>query len=207
MAREVQLERYYPSVVAPAREFRYLAKAENPEFNVIHKLFEKWFLNGFVMKLDADGAERWEDMLNLTPKISDTIEDRRRRILSKINSLLPYTHRRLANMLDDRYGVGKTELDFRYNEYLLNVNIDRTLVPEIRALFFFLRAIVPANLAIMLRYTSNIDGVAYFGAVVRQRKHIKIAAAAGFSLDEVPLNPTFGAIIRQYKRQKIKAGE
>jgi len=173
VAREIRLERYYPNVVANAREFVDITNAENPEFNLLHSLAEKWFKNGFVLDLDADGATRWEEMLNLTVKLSD-LEERRHRILSRIRALLPYTHRWLANILEFTYDEGMTRLIFNYNGYELRINIayeiqERT--PEIRR---YARVVIPANLDLITQHVKQAPQQLYTGAYMRRLRRYKI---------------------------------
>lgn len=48
---KVHLERYYPSVLAPAKEFKIIAEAENPELNLLWQRLWKWYRNTFVYEL------------------------------------------------------------------------------------------------------------------------------------------------------------
>src|SRR3546814_15643961 len=98
LVRDVHIERYYPPVTAPAKEFKAIAEVVNPELSLVWKRLWQLFLNTFVYGIDEVGATRWESMLKLRPKAADDLTDRRRRILTKINSQLRYTPRQLENM-------------------------------------------------------------------------------------------------------------
>lgn len=204
MDREIFVERYFPSVLANAAEFADIANAENPEFKSLYGLAQRWFENGFVMDLHEDGAERWEKMLSLTPKTTDDLEQRRQRILARLRSMFPYTHRRLEDILASHFGVGKTSLDFHYDAYLLNVNIDKSVILQKEALYYLLRMIIPANLGIKVRYTMPVAGSGYFGAVAGRRKHLKLITVTGFTLTQAAGNVYFGGIVGL--RKKIKIG-
>lgn len=207
MDRQVLVERYFPFVLSNAVEFQDIANAENPEYKLLYDLALRWFENGFVMDLHVDGAERWEDMLNITSKASDTLEQRRQRILTRICSMLPYTYRRLEEILAANFGEGMTEIDLQYNKYLLNVNIDKSIVLQKEALFHLLRLIVPANLGVKIRYTFGVQGNIYFGAVAGQRKRLKISPALGFTLTEATTDIYFSGAVGLRKRIQIKAVE
>lgn len=60
--RNVHVERYYPDVLANAKEFKVIASIENPEFTKAWTALWKQFLNTFVYSLDEDGATRWESI-------------------------------------------------------------------------------------------------------------------------------------------------
>lgn len=61
--RDVHVERYYPDVLAPAKEFKALSASEDEEFNALYEEAWKWFANTFVYDTDLAGVERWEKML------------------------------------------------------------------------------------------------------------------------------------------------
>lgn len=149
MARQVKVETYFLSVLANAREFIDIAKTENPEFKKVRELFFKWFLNTFVYDLDVDGAERWEEMLSIIPKNTDNLEKRKKRILAKLNSMLPYTHRRLVEMLPAVYGEGTFEIELDYDKYKLRIDLSYSLLRYKKAIKNYLRNIIPANLSIV----------------------------------------------------------
>ena len=201
MAREIRLERYHPNVDANAREFIDIANAENPEFNLLHSLAEKWFKNGFVLDLDADGATRWEEMLNLTVKLSD-LEERRHRILSRIRALLPYTHRWFANILDFTYGEDMTRLIFNYNAYELRIDIAYEIQEYTHEIRRYARVVIPANLTLIMQSTKQAPQKIYAGAYIRRYRQYRIDAAD--STDINADNKSYvGLYMRRYRYYKI----
>lgn len=148
--RDVHVERYYPSVLANAREFAAIAQAENPELRALWQAAWKWQLNTFVYSFDTDGARRWEQMLGLRPKAGEDLETRRRRILAKINAVLPYTYRRLEEMLDALCGAGRYELAVAYAKRELYLSADPDVTDGLNQVSKLLRAVVPANLALYI---------------------------------------------------------
>lgn len=125
--RDVSVQRYYPNVLAPAKDFKALAEAENPEYAILWDALWKWFANTFVVNIDEDGAARWESMLKLHPLPEDTLADRRMRILIAINAIVPYTIRRLQQLLDAGYGEGNAVASTN-NEYELWIDIDNSII-------------------------------------------------------------------------------
>ena len=116
--RTVDIEHYDPDVISNAKEFQELANAENPEFNIIADLTNKWFNNTFVYDADEKGVEQWENMLSLLPSADDTLPIRKMAILQKIMASTPYTIRKLQSMFDGGYGINEiiaTEQIPKYN--------------------------------------------------------------------------------------------
>ena len=106
-SREPRIERYFPDVLANAKEFMTLGAIVDPELKLTWQALIKQMLNTFVYDLDKDGASRWEDMLQLHPGAGDSLSVRKQRILARINATLPYTFRSFQNMLNALYGDGK----------------------------------------------------------------------------------------------------
>lgn len=143
--RDVQIERYYPDVDANAKEMKALAAAVDPELVDVWKALWKWMLNTFVLDIDEAGATRWEKMLQIRSSSTDTLEQRQNVILAKINAVLPYTYRRLQQILDMLCGVGTYEilLDYAACEFGLRVLSGAKGIDRICGL---LQPILPMNL-------------------------------------------------------------
>ena len=154
LMRDVQVQRYYPNVLANADEFKLIAKLENAEFKSVWQEACKWFLNTFVYDTDLQGIKRWEDMLKIIPKSTETLEDRRINILVKINSMLPYTIRRLKQILDLKYGENNAIPTTTKNyELLIDFNVKTEL--NARIMRCLLRSIIPANLIFKIIINCN----------------------------------------------------
>lgn len=184
ISRDVRLQRYHPDVLAPAKEFKALAAAENPEFNVIWEFAWKLLANTFVLDIDEDGAERWENMLHLRRLPEDTLADRRLRILITINAIVPYTIRRLQQLLDAGYGEGNAVASTN-KEYELWIDIDNSIIFSTVSMRIMLRAIVPANLTINIGQTIPAAGGMYAGGKVSMYQTIDIKTASLFELDDM----------------------
>ena len=90
---------YLPDIIKDVTEYQEIANAENPSINSLWGNHRKAFNNQFINTLDEQGCARWGKMLDITPKGTATIEDRRLAILARINTSLPYTYRQLENFL------------------------------------------------------------------------------------------------------------
>ena len=166
ITRNAHVERYYPSVVAPAAEFKVLAAIENPELCALWELFWRRFANTFVYEIDEKGAARWEDMLNLHPLSTDSLSVRKKRILLKINATLPYTFRSFQNMLDGAFDEGNTVESLRANQYELWIDLAGSAILRQEDIRRFARVIVPANLNIHISNQKTAESMQYVGAIV-----------------------------------------
>lgn len=182
--RDVSVQRYYPNVLAPAKEFKALAAAENPEYAVLWDALWKWFANTFVVDIDEDGAARWESMLKLHPLPEDTLADRRMRILIAINAVIPYTIRRLQQILDAGYGEGNA-IASTNTDYELWIDINNSIIFSTVPMRVMLRAIVPANLTINIGQTIPAEAGFFIGGKISLYQTINVQTGSGFAFDDI----------------------
>ena len=167
LEREVKVQRYYPNVIANADEFKQLAILENEEFKSIWEVLFKWFKNKFVYEADLQGIQRWEEMLKIIPKSKETLEDRRSNILVKINSILPYTIRRLKQILDLKFGKDNA-IPITTKNYELIINFNNEIELNAKTMRALLRAIIPANLIFKIIISWNFEQNIYNKASIIQ---------------------------------------
>lgn len=186
LKRDVKVQRYYPNVLANAKEFKQLAILENDEFKSIWQVTCKWFLNTFVYETDLQGINRWETMLKITPPRGATLEDRRRLVLQRINTLLPYTIRRLQEILDATYGEKLTKVSTN-KKYELWVDIDNRIILKTPSMRTLLRAIIPANLIIKILQELNANLFLYTGGLISIANRIEINMNKTLTINEPSL--------------------
>lgn len=101
----VDVSKYYPDVIKDFREFVALASAENPEMSDLWSEIENTMNNQFIQDSDEVGIKKFEKLVDITSYASDTLAERKFRVMAKWNANLPYTERRLIEMLDKLCGV------------------------------------------------------------------------------------------------------
>lgn len=183
LEREVKVQRYYPNVIANVDEFKQLAILENEEFKSIWEVLFKWFKNRFVSEADLEGVQRWEQMLKIIPSKESTFEDRKHFILMRINTILPYTIRRLQQILNAVYGDDFATVSTN-KKYELWVDIDNRIILKTPGMRTLLRAIIPANLIIKILQELNVDLFLYAGGIVSNVNTIQITMGKEFTINE-----------------------
>ena len=74
---------YLPPVVGKIREMKEICAAEQPEFDLLAQQVDQILANMFILLANEEGIKRFEEELNITPKTTDTLEDRRLNVLSR----------------------------------------------------------------------------------------------------------------------------
>ena len=89
---------YLPQVLRDTAEFQQIMSVEQESADRFFEALDSVFSNQFIDTADETGIRRYEKILNLTPKDTDRLDDRRFRIKAKINEQLPFTIRVLASV-------------------------------------------------------------------------------------------------------------
>lgn len=143
---------YLPAVLQQFREFREFMQAEQPEAVKMWDATDRILENTFVLSEDEATAARWEKILGLTAKDTDTLDVRNLRILSTMQEELPYTLRTLNRVLTALVGSSK-EYVLTVEDDLYSVDIavalsSKELKDEVEALA---ERIVPMNMLLTVR--------------------------------------------------------
>lgn len=157
----VNLIEWLPDALKDFYEFQKKFEAENPEFDFLYDIWVKWRENLFPRTADADGIARFEDLLNIKPLPGDTIEDRRFRVIAKLNSRLPYTEIQLRKILASILGWDNYEMKIEGLELWLWTSISSH--SQFRTLLDTLLEIVPENIL--------------FRVINRLRSHVQLYLA------------------------------
>ena len=170
MSNERRLLEYLPPVLQGVREFKGVAAGEEPELRLLWGAAEAVRNDQFVMSATENGILRYEKLLDITPKSTFNLDERRFTILTRLNEQLPFTLRMLNRMLAELCGPnGYTiYLDTVNNE--LYVKIALTAVHNYDDVERMLRRVCPANLFIVVIIMYNKH------QVLSQFTHSQLAA-------------------------------
>ena len=76
---------HYPSVIKQIEEIKQIANAEDIEFSKLNLSADKVIKNMFILTADKTGVERFEHLLRITPKGTQSLEERKAVILFQAN--------------------------------------------------------------------------------------------------------------------------
>ena len=85
MATDRFLIDYLPQYMQDYLEIANIMGTEQPEIDKLWGSIEAAFSDQFIMDASAYGVARWESMLKISPKDTDTLDERKFRILSRLN--------------------------------------------------------------------------------------------------------------------------
>lgn len=150
--KEVDLLSYWMPLIKKIKEFKEIAKTEEPELRYILEAIDRTLANMFIETADEYGIKRFEDMMGLYPEEGDSLETRRFNVLIKWNDKVPYTDKELYNRLLSLCGsADKFTLEEHYTEYWLKVVTHLGITGSFDAVAKLLEEMLPCNLVLDLQ--------------------------------------------------------
>lgn len=137
---------YLPGFLQEYYEYRKIFEAVQTEADRIGFRIEKLFNNNFVESTDEEGIAHYEEIYRVLPQEGATLEDRRFSVLSAMNIELPYTYRRLEQMLTLLCGVNGFEIHLDHNAYSIEIKVALTAKNNRRKISELMYNFLPANL-------------------------------------------------------------
>lgn len=150
-----EIQSYFPDLLKEVMEFQKLAKAENPELLFLWEEMEQVLDNQFIDTATKTGVARRERMLKITPKATETLEERKFRLMARYNENLPYTLRTLQSQLSILCGEKGYRLEINYGAYSLKAKLELTNKKNVEAIGEMLERIVPMNMLLTVELLYN----------------------------------------------------
>ncbi len=171
MAKDINLLSYWMPILRKLKEFKEIAKTEEPELRYILEAIDRTLNNMFIETADEQGIKHFESMLGIYPEAEDNLEMRRFRVLAKWNDKVPYTFKELYNRLLSLCGgdISSFDIQEHFTEYWLEVQTHLGVSGTFDEVTRLLEEMLPANLELRLRNTIEAPppiSPMYLGVVV-----------------------------------------
>lgn len=171
-----KLNEYLPSILLKTYEFPLLCDTEQREFDRLNTAVDEVLDAQFVSTAGERGIERYEQIFSIVPQDTDTLDERRFRVLAKINAQLPFSIRRLRQQLATLCGDDGYKLEVNGGVYTLTVKVALTAKRNQQAVEELLADIVPANMVCTtsLLYNQHADLTRFTHAQLALLTHFEI---------------------------------
>lgn len=171
-----KLQDYLPPVLLKTYEFPLLCKTEQREFDRLNTAVDEVLDAQFVSTAGERGIERYEQIFSIVPQDTDTLDERRFRVLAKINAQLPFSIRRLRQQLATLCGEDGYRMEIDGGRYTLTVKVALTAKRNQQAVEELLADIVPANMVCItsLLYNQHADLTRFTHAQLALLTHFEI---------------------------------
>lgn len=142
-----RIGRYFPRYYEGILETDELIKVENDIWNNLYLLLNKAKNNQFIAYADEDGIYAYEQLFQIVadPE-TETLEERRFRLLNRIQTLSYYTMIYLRQKLNSLFGENNYEVEMDYLNYTLYVKSNATNSFIYKESIATINKIKPANI-------------------------------------------------------------
>lgn len=142
-----RIGRYFPRYYEGILETDELIKVENDIWNNLYLLLNKAKNNQFIAYADEDGIYAYEQLFQIVadPE-TETLEERRFRLLNRIQTLSYYTMIYLRQKLNSLLGENNYEVEMDYLNYTLYVKSDASNSFIYKESIATINKIKPANI-------------------------------------------------------------
>jgi phage-like element PBSX protein xkdU len=143
---DIDISQFLPPVSRDSQDIQEVMRIENPEFKLLWDIMADILDNQFIPTMGEFGLSHWEWILDVLPQDTDTIEDRRNRILRLLAGTRPYTVEKLQEMLDATFGTGSVGVDLNENQYEIWFILSKEMRERSGEVINYAEPIVPKNL-------------------------------------------------------------
>lgn len=144
--RTISPIKYLPELLQPIQDFQGLNDAYKAELKDLYEACAALFDDQFINTASETILAKWENHLGILPNATDTLDERRFRILAKLNDTPPYTERYLKNKLVELCSDGEFELEIDIPNYTVSVGVTVNSQANTETINAWLRELLPANL-------------------------------------------------------------
>ena len=171
-----KLQDYLPPILLKTYEFPLLCDTEQPEIDRLRDAADAVLDAQFISTAGETAIARYEKIFKITPMDTDTLDERRFRVLAKINAQLPFSVRRLRQQLATLCGDDGYKLELDGGKYTLTVKVALTAKRNQQAVEKLLADIVPANMVCTtsLLYNQHADLTRFTHAQLALLTHFEI---------------------------------
>ena len=171
-----KLQDYLPSILLKTYEFPLLCDTEQPEIDRLRDAADAVLDAQFISTAGETAIARYERIFGITPMDTDTLAERRFKVLAKINAQLPFSVRRLRQQLETLCGADGYKLELDGDRYTLTVKVALTAKRNQQAVEELLADIVPANMVCTtsLLYNQHADLTRFTHAQLALLTHFEI---------------------------------
>ncbi|MGX4600403.1 putative phage tail protein [Faecalimicrobium sp. JNUCC 81] len=146
MDKSINLIEYLPPILQDKMEYKEICNTESKEFIFLWSKMDDVLNDQFLSTLTIHGVKRWEKIMKITPKSSETLEDRRFRIINRYLNKLPYTMNSLKHHLNSLCGENGYKVNYDSSNYTLTIRLELSIKNQLDEVVRSLKSIIPANL-------------------------------------------------------------
>lgn len=167
---------YLPLFMQEFFQMQQIMTAEQGEFDALWAAFEDTMSDQFILYAAENGVKRWEIITGITPKDTDTLDERKFRVLAKLNQELPYTMIKLKESLTTICGTGNFLIEPDFSEYHVTIKLALSNTNNYQEVVDLLIKMLPANLTqhVQIMYNNQMLLSQFTHGEMQRYKHYQL---------------------------------
>lgn len=154
-----ELIHYLPPYMREYKEIKALMAGEQTGAEYAWNAADSVLQNQFVHDAQELGIRRYEQIYSIAPRGTDTLEERKFRVIAVMNQELPYTLRNLRSVLDTLCGYENYAVELRAKDYHIEVKLALVSKTSYGDCESAILKMIPANLTYHIQIMYNAHGV------------------------------------------------
>lgn len=196
------IKEHLPDFLIEDKKFQEIDKVETLELEKVINDFNKLDYNQFLETANEEGLSRYEKMVGIVPKATESLDIRRSRLLNKFSTYVPYNRQWLNNRLDSV--LGKNNHEHNIKDDLLTLKTSADEIDTIKSLRRELRKDIPATMDIRIGLERSSQNMMHVGTVARVGKITTITPSNQVTINVSNKNNIYvGTYVRTVKKITI----
>ncbi len=150
---------YYPRRIQEIKEYIRLSGEVDTELEAVWDKIDRITRNMYLDTMDKNTCLSWEKILRITANPMDTLDDRRGRIKGYFASNLPYTEKKLREVLTAMCGEGGYDLVIDTRSGTVDIFIMLSNVRLVDNTYDVIRRMAPADMIVKARIIYNTHSI------------------------------------------------
>lgn len=152
--------KYLPSILDEFAEFQKLNQIESAFLDEVYNWKEKFLKNQWIESADYDGLKKFSEIASLTDYFEQSeIEEFREFVFFSWNNAAPYTYEDLVDWLDGYCGADFYHINIDYDNYYIDIHLEREIKDKNEFVYEKVRAMTPANMVVEVYTIYNTYGL------------------------------------------------
>lgn len=170
-----------PAIFTDNADLQAVFCAEMAELALLAEQINQSRQDQFITTATIAGITRWEAIFNIqADTLTESLEERRRRVQMRLLERVPFTYRTLVEKLNHVCGDGNYVLQLDHGNYSLKIKLELTVKRMFDSVKETVQSMAPANLILVveLRYRTHQELRRYTHAELSQWTHQELREEA-----------------------------
>lgn len=175
--RDIDISQFAVPLTRDSRDIQEVYRVESAELQLLWDIMLNIFKEEYIYTAADYGLEAWEQILGIIPPDLTDTEGRRSEILSVLIGQRPFTMPKVQEMLNFKFGNHVVTHSVNSDRYEYWLDVVDGFETQLNNIIDYVEPLIPKNLIIKTKSTTNINGEIYVGAISDVYEPFHVGAA------------------------------